>query len=176
MGLINTTITLRNPLDSRLSPYQADALVDTGALLLCIPEHVAIQLQLPELQQREVSTADGKKHMCSYVGPVELTFENRSCYTGALVLGDEVLLGTVPMEDLDLVISPATRTVTVNPESPNLPSAIAKSARRDPDDSQSKREEELARIARDVYSDSALADEVLRLTEQFLRIAPPIEP
>jgi hypothetical protein len=28
------------------------------------------------------------------------------------------------MEDMDLVISPAKREVTVNPESPNIPSAI----------------------------------------------------
>ena len=126
MDLITTRITIRNPRDETLAPFEADALVDTGALLLCIPEHVALQLKLPELQQREVTTADGGKHMCSYVGPVEVTFDNRSCYTGAIVIGDEVLLGAVPMEDLDLVISPASQTVIVNPQSPNFPSAIVK--------------------------------------------------
>jgi clan AA aspartic protease len=126
MGLIKTKVTLHNALDNRLAPYEAEALVDTGALLLCIPEHVAVQLQLPKLQEREVSTADGRKHTCPYVGPVEVTFENRSCFVGALVFGDEVLLGSVPMEDLDLVISPAKQSVTVNPESPNLPTAIVK--------------------------------------------------
>lgn len=126
MGLITTKVTLRNALDDRLAAYEADALVDAGALLLCIPEHVAIQLQLQEVQRREVSTADGKKHACPYVGPVEVTFENRTCFVGALVMGDEVLLGAVPMEDLDLVISPAKQSVVVNPESPNLPSAIVK--------------------------------------------------
>ncbi len=126
MGLIRTSIELRNALDNRLQPYMADALVDTGALLLCIPEHVATQLQLPVLQEREATTADGRRHTCPYVGPVEVTFANRSCFVGALVFGDEVLLGAVPMEDLDLVISPAKRTVEVNPESPNLPMAIVK--------------------------------------------------
>ena len=29
-----------------------------------------------------------------------LLFENRNCFVGALVLGDEVLLGVVPMEDM----------------------------------------------------------------------------
>jgi hypothetical protein len=42
------------------------------------------------------------------------------------VFGDEVLLGSVPMEDLDLVIFPATQTVEVNPDSPNLPMAPVK--------------------------------------------------
>ena len=123
MGLIHASIELRNALDNRLEPYTTNALVDSGALLLGIPEHVATQLKLPVLQEREASTADGKRHVCPYVGPVEVTFKNRSCFVGALVFGEEVLLGAVPMEDLDLVIFPATKTVDINPESPNLPTA-----------------------------------------------------
>jgi hypothetical protein len=42
------------------------------------------------------------------------------------VLGDTVLLGAVPMEDMDLVISPARQTIVVNPKSPNIPSAVVK--------------------------------------------------
>jgi len=45
----------------------------------------------------------------------------------ALVLGDSVLLGAIPMEDMDLVIHPLDRKVSVNPESPDIPSAIVKS-------------------------------------------------
>ena len=126
MGLIRTEITLRNPRDRSLAPLTVNALVDTGALHLCIPEHLAIQLKLERLEEREVTTADGVKHLCAYVGPVELRFGNRGCFVGALVLGDEVLRGAVPMEDMDLVISPATQSVTVNPASPNIPSSTAK--------------------------------------------------
>ena len=43
-----------------------------------------------------------------------------------VVIGDEVLLGSVPLEDMDLVISPATRSVTVNPASPDIPSSTVK--------------------------------------------------
>jgi clan AA aspartic protease len=129
MGLISTEIELRNPLDSRLAPYRAKALVDTGAMHLCVPQHVVVQLQLQTVQQREVTTADGQRHVGDYVGPVEVTFGNRSCFVGALVIGEEVLLGAVPMEDLDLVISPSRQTVEVNPHSPNIPSSIVKRAR-----------------------------------------------
>lgn len=103
-----------------------DSLVDTGALLLCIPEHVALQLGLEELEKREVTTADGVTHLASYVGPILVRFENRQCLTGALVLGGEVLLGAVPMEDMDVLVSPATRTLIVNPDSPNFARAIVK--------------------------------------------------
>ncbi|HVT90161.1 MAG TPA: clan AA aspartic protease [Tepidisphaeraceae bacterium] len=126
MGLVRATISLQNPKDSTLSPIQANALVDTGAMHLCVPQHVAVQLQLQEIYKREVTTADGRRQLCPYVGPVQVTFGNRGCFTGALVIGDDVLLGAVPMEDMDLVVSPSRRTVVINPDSPNIPSSTAK--------------------------------------------------
>ena len=55
-----------------------------------------------------------------------MRFENRACYTGALVLGDEVQLGAVPMEDMDLLISPAKQSLIVNPQIPNIAASVAK--------------------------------------------------
>jgi clan AA aspartic protease len=124
--LVYTELSLGNPRDPELQPIQVRALVDTGSLHLCIPEHVAMQLRLEPQDQREVTIADGSRRVCAYAGPVEVRFDGRRCYTGALILGEEVLLGSVPMEDMDLVISPALRSVTVNPYSPNIPSSIAK--------------------------------------------------
>jgi hypothetical protein len=62
----------------------------------------------------------------SLAGPVELHFKNRIGFAGPLVVGDEVLIGAIPMEDMDLVILPRTRTLDVNPESPNIASSIVK--------------------------------------------------
>lgn len=126
MGLISAQIELSNPKNRALLPISVRALADTRALHLCIPEHIAIQLQLEELYKREVTMADGGRHLCAYVGPVEVKFENRGCFTGALVLGDEVLLGAVPMEDMDVMLSPARQAVIVNPESPNIAQSVAK--------------------------------------------------
>ena len=95
-------------------------MVDTGAVCLCIPEHVRVQLQLEELEKREVVMGDGSRRSVPYVGPVELRFKNRGGYFGALVLGDEVLLGAIPMEDMDLVLLPKDRRVDMNPASPNF--------------------------------------------------------
>lgn len=126
MGLVRARIELANAKNPAIKPLTVDSLVDTGALLLCVPEHVAVQLGLEELEKRQVTTADGATHLASYVGPVLVKFENRQCLTGALVLGDEVLLGAVPMEDMDVLVSPATRSLIVNPESPNFARAIVK--------------------------------------------------
>jgi clan AA aspartic protease len=126
MGLVYADIELINPKEQTLKPMKINALVDTGAITLCIPEHIVLQLNLEALEQREVTTADGKKRLVPYVGPVQIRFENRNCFTGALVLGDSVLLGAVPLEDMDLVINPRLQTITVNPESPNIPAAVVK--------------------------------------------------
>ena len=126
MGLVYAELTLRNPVDPSLSPITVRALADTGALHLCVPKHVALQLKLEELERREVTLADGSKQLIPYMGPIEVRFQNRRCYVGAMVLGDEALLGAIPMEDLDLVVHPATRTVAVNPLSPNIPTSVAK--------------------------------------------------
>ena len=121
MGHIYAEIELSNPSQPDLAPVRLRALADTGALMLCIPEHVAVQLQLEAESTREVSVADGRSMSVPYVGPIRVRFEKRLCFVGALVLGDEVLFGAVPMEDMDLVLSPSKRQVTVDPASPNIP-------------------------------------------------------
>ena len=126
MGLIYAVIELANAKNGSLKSITVKALVDTGAMTLCIPEHIAIQLQLQEIEKREVTTADERRHVVPYVGPVQIQFANRTCFTGALVIGESVLMGAVPMEDMDLVVSPSGQTVTVNPNSPNIPSAVVK--------------------------------------------------
>jgi clan AA aspartic protease len=129
MGITRAMLTLANPVNPQLAPIDVHALADTGAIHLCIPEHVALQLGLVEQEKREVTLADGSKRLMSYVGPIEVRFGNRRCFVGAMVMGDETLLGAIPMEDLDLVVRPLTREVIVNPASPNIPSSLAKGAR-----------------------------------------------
>jgi clan AA aspartic protease len=126
MGHIFAEIKLSNPRNQILTPIVTQALADTGALMLCIPEHIALQLELEMDSKREVTVADGRSMNVPYAGPIKVEFRDRFCYVGALVLGDEVLLGAVPMEDMDLVLSPARREVTVDPCSPNIPHARVK--------------------------------------------------
>jgi clan AA aspartic protease len=125
MGLIHTSILLTNMRRDDLEPVAVDALVDSGAVHLCIPETVALQLDLMELEKRQVIVADGRSMLMPYVGPIKITFGNRSCYTGAMVIGQKTLLGAIPMEDMDLVIHPLKQQVTVNPLNPNIPASVA---------------------------------------------------
>ena len=119
-------LTLKNPRQPTAEPVEVEALADTGSVFLVIPEHVRLQLSLEEETQKEVTLADGSSRKVPYVGPIEARFKNRVAYVGAIVMGDEVLLGAIPMEDMDLVVSPQNRSVDINPLNPNFASAKAK--------------------------------------------------
>ncbi|MBI5024174.1 MAG: clan AA aspartic protease [Candidatus Omnitrophica bacterium] len=126
MGLVNAKISLKNPREKKLKILEENALVDSGAVHLCIPEHIKIQLKLEEIDKKEVTLADGSKKLVPYVGPVEIRYKNRVGFAGALVMGDQVLLGAIPMEDMDLIVIPGKRVLDVNPDSPNVATSIAK--------------------------------------------------
>ena len=125
MGHVFAQIELSNPRQQDMAPLTVDATADTGALMLCVPESVASQLELEAESTRDVSVADGRSLLVPYVGPIKVAFGKRFCYVGALVLGDQVLLGALPMEDMDLVVDPSRRALTVDPASPDFPHARA---------------------------------------------------
>lgn len=125
MGIVYAHLRLANDARDDLDEMDVEALVDTGALHLCIPEHVALQLQLKQNSWREVKTADGRSHQVPYASPVRVSMKGRDCVTGALVFGNQVLLGTIPMEDMDVMVHPASQSVEVNPASPNIPMSLA---------------------------------------------------
>jgi clan AA aspartic protease len=117
---------LNNPRLPDLAPVEVEAMADSGAVHLCIPEHVRIQLQLEEIDRKEAVMADGSRRKVPYVGPVEIRFKNRVGFSGALVMGDQVLLGAIPMEDMDLVLFPAERKIDINPSAPNVATSMSK--------------------------------------------------
>jgi clan AA aspartic protease len=93
------------------------ALVDSGAYDLIINKQTQEQLQLRVLGQRLVKLADETIVEVDIVGPVEVRFESRATTVRALVLPDteEVLLGTIPLEGLDVIIDPLRERLLVNP-------------------------------------------------------------
>jgi clan AA aspartic protease len=126
VGLVIAKLVLKNPRLRRLAAVKVDALADSGAVHLCIPQRIRAQLRLEAIDEKVVTLADGSKKRVPYVGPIEVRFKNRVGFAGALVMGDQVLVGAIPMEDMDLVVVPRTRTLDVNPKSPNIATTIAK--------------------------------------------------
>lgn len=111
---------------TNLAALKVSELFDSGAVHLCIPEHLPIQHNLVKLENREDDLADGHRSTLPDVGAVELRFRNPRRFNGPMVLGNEVLLGVIPMDAMDLVLRPQLQNVDVNPESPNSPLSVAK--------------------------------------------------
>jgi clan AA aspartic protease len=115
VGIVTATLTLKNPRARQLGVMEVHALVDSCCTYLCIPEFIRAQLNLEVVDVKSTELADGSHKLAPYVGPIEVRFKDRMAFCGALVMGDQVLLGAVPMEDMDLVIVPKTQTLETHP-------------------------------------------------------------
>ena len=93
------------------------ALVDSGAYDLVLNKDVQERLQLPVIGRRPVKLANETIVEVDLVGPVEVRFEDRVAIVTALVVpeAEEVLLGAIPMECLDVIIDPLRERLLVNP-------------------------------------------------------------
>ena len=131
MGLIYADIKLINGEDlvlarrhiigeEEVKEMTINVLVDSGAYMLAINENIQAQLQLPVIEKRKAQLANGSIEEYDVVGPVEVRFKNRQSTCRAMVLpGDnEPLLGSIPMEDMDVLIHPLRQELIVNPEHP----------------------------------------------------------
>ncbi len=123
MGVINTTIRLRNILTGG-EPLDILAKVDTGATFLVIPGFVAKDLEFPVIRTQTVKYANEDLADREVVYGVELEICNRKGVFEAIVEPDKTyaLLGAVVMETLDLIVEPRELRVYPNPRS-KLPMA-----------------------------------------------------
>ena len=141
MGFVYADITLLNSYEVTASQKgliakddvkkcSVNALVDSGAVSLVINDSIAHQLDLQVQEQVDVELADGTHDKCDLVGPVEVRFKNRSTSCRALVLpgADEVLLGVIPLEAMDVMIDPCSQQLVVHPDRPYLAGMKCKSS------------------------------------------------
>jgi len=126
MGLTYANLKLTNLFSQQA--VEIKALVDTGATFMCVTEEIALQLgfDITEVSQQMVTLADGHLRKVPKIAPIEIAFENRTYVTEAVVLGNEALLGIIPLEAMDLIVDPSQQKLIVNPQHPNYPVALAK--------------------------------------------------
>ena len=96
------TITLFNANDARIHPITVEAQIDAGQWFFCLPEPIAHQLNLSQVDERELITSESKSQRCPYVGPIAVHLQDRTCFTGAIVYGEAVRLGAPVMAELAL--------------------------------------------------------------------------
>ena len=117
MGQIHASIELINLIDfqdSRRLIIDTDdvrkitvsALVDTGALFMCINENIQEYLQLPIVDYNRVELADGRVVERPIVAPLMIRCMGEIAHCSAVVMPDdsEPLLGAIPLEEMNLII------------------------------------------------------------------------
>jgi clan AA aspartic protease len=120
MGMVHAEITLKNLIDmsdvergmikdSEIRQTTVTAVVDTGAITLVINEDIRQKLGLKIRGHRRATLADGAAHDYDVTEPVSVHWKNRDSPCRAYVMPNlnQVLLGAIPMEDMDLIVNPA---------------------------------------------------------------------
>ncbi|MCL6643340.1 MAG: clan AA aspartic protease [Candidatus Bipolaricaulota bacterium] len=132
MGEVQVKAKLTNAIDEALvrrgmlkpeqvRSYEADALVDTGAVRCILPPHVVERLGLAIIGQRVAEYADGRLDIVGLTEAFTLRVLDREELENALVLGDEVIIGQTALEKLDLFVDRVNRRLIPNPAHPDQP-------------------------------------------------------
>lgn len=134
MGEIRAKVRLENYADRILSQAgkiprnkirvrNIEAVVDTGAVMVLLPQDLVESMGLRNAGQVIVQLANDQRIELPRVDGVSLTVAGREMFTDCLVgpPGCEPLIGQLVMERLDLIADPGRRTLTPRPESPYLP-------------------------------------------------------
>lgn len=132
MGAVRVKVKLTNAIDEALvhrgllNPnllrvYEAEALIDTGAVRTAIPAEVVKFLGLRIRTHEIAQYADGREESVGLTEPVILEIEGRETTEATLVLGNTVLIGQTALETLDLLVDCKNQRLVPNPEHPNYP-------------------------------------------------------
>lgn len=137
MGAVRVKVRLTNAIDEAmvsqgvlapdlLRECETQALVDTGALTLVIPQKIVEQLGLRIRSHQVARYANSFEERIGVTEAVLIEREGRQTTVEALVVGDEVLIGQVVLELLDLLPDCKNQRLIPNPANPDYPVAIIK--------------------------------------------------
>ncbi|MCX6154615.1 MAG: aspartyl protease family protein [Candidatus Kapabacteria bacterium] len=131
MGEIKATIELENYLDkclfddekldkSAVRSWKMKALVDTGAVMLMLPQDVVEKLGLRTIRTAVVTYADERQEERKVAGGLFIRIGDRETIANCIIgpPNSEALIGQIVMEELDLIPDPRRRTIGPRPESP----------------------------------------------------------
>ncbi len=132
MGEVRTKVKLTNAIDEGLARrgkisekeirrYEADALVDMGAVSSVIPANVMEQLGVLSIGSRIAEYADGRKDRVLLTEPITFDIIGRITTENAMVLGDEVIIGQTVLEVIDMQVDCVNQKLIPNPAHPDQP-------------------------------------------------------
>jgi clan AA aspartic protease len=122
MGKVIEKVKITNLFDQTKS-VEVEAVIDTGATMLVLPQDVIAKLDLRKMREATVRYANNKTETKSIYGVVTAEIRGRAGEFNVLAESErcQPLVGQIVLEQLDLVVDPSTRTVMPNPRSPEMP-------------------------------------------------------
>ncbi|MGQ9625407.1 MAG: retroviral-like aspartic protease family protein [Anaerolineae bacterium] len=122
MGKVIERVKLTSLFGSAKS-VEVEAVIDTGATMLVLPKNLIQQLGLRKIDEVTVKYANNQRQQKSVYAGLLVEIKGRVGNFSALAEeeGTEPLIGQIVLEQLDLIIDPATRKVIPNPRSPDMP-------------------------------------------------------
>ena len=132
VGEVRVPVEMRNGIDAGrfaageiprelIRTVTESGVVDTGAVSMTVPRRVADALGLPTRRRKTVRLADGTTREVDVVGPITFVIEGRAAEYSAHVVGDEVLVGQIALEEADLLVDCTNQRLVPNPAHPNGP-------------------------------------------------------
>lgn len=96
---------------SEIRSLQTHGIVDTGAVLVSLPETLVNELGLEIVAKRRVRYADGKTADKSIAGGLLVEIQGRTSETRCIVEpeSDTVLIGQIPLEEMDWMVHPQSQ-------------------------------------------------------------------
>ena len=105
----------------KIRSYEADAMVDTGAVRSVLPIHVVQRLGLATVGKTRAAYANDHSEDVDITEVVGIDINGRRTTEETLVLGSEVLIGQTVLESLDLQVDCTGRRLIPNPAHPDQP-------------------------------------------------------
>ncbi len=105
----------------KIRSYEADALVDKGAVRSVLPIHVVQRLGLATVGKTRATYANDLTEDVDITEVVGIDINGRRTTEETLVLGSEVLIGQTVLESLDLLVDCISHSVVPNPAHPDQP-------------------------------------------------------
>ncbi len=108
--------------ESEVRQMKVEMMVDTGAYMICINEELKNQLGLEINDRQEGVLTNGDRHLFDIAGPIEIRIHNRRTISEAIVLpgNAEPLLGSIPLEAMDLLVDPKMGQLVVPKDRPYI--------------------------------------------------------
>jgi clan AA aspartic protease len=109
--------------EDRIRSQRVDVVVDSGTMMLVLPQDLVEALGLRTLRKAIVTYADERKEERNVAGVVSVKVAGRSVETTCVVgpPGSEPLLGQIVLAEADLLVDCVNQRLIPRPESPYLP-------------------------------------------------------